>query len=409
MLVVALSLSMSLAILVATLAGASDLRGIDFRIFYTAGWALRQGIDPYNAPALARASIAATGIISGPPLGAFPYLPWVGWAMAPWSLVPYTTALALWELLSWALVLGAANLWARHLGWYRSWPVSILASVSTVALLDYKVGQFDAVAMGLVVVTSAAAGRGRWLLAGLVATVVVLLKPQLALPLLPLLWVLAVRERGSLRSALTGQAIAVVVLMALPSILQPSRMRAWILLVVHFSHGIGHGQLALAGLAGLVNLLPSWWHLSTGLTSPITIGLVTAGLAAMALITHHSLLTGDQSWSQTQRAGWCLLLPLAIWLLATPYVHAYDVLILLPLLILALGPDGVELRRPLAWVVVGAFLALPLAFLPTTARIRTVGSLTSLAVLALVLFAGKVRYGKSRSQARDRQVSTMAD
>ncbi|MHB8311753.1 MAG: hypothetical protein ACYDD0_00395, partial [Candidatus Dormibacteria bacterium] len=84
---------------------------------------------------------------------------------------------------------------------------------------------------------------------------------------------------------------------------------------------------------------------------------------------------------------WGLLLPLGIWMLVTPYLHSYDILILLPLLVLTLGPGAVELRRPLPWMIMGSLLLLPVVFLHLPESIRTAGPLTSLAMLALVLFA----------------------
>ncbi|MHB8311752.1 MAG: glycosyltransferase 87 family protein, partial [Candidatus Dormibacteria bacterium] len=279
-----LSLGVSLAILVAMLTVPEAVRGADFHVFYAAGWAVRHGLDPYRAGALAHASILSASTTSGQPLGAFPYLPWVGWAMAPWSLLPYPASLVLWQVLSGTLVLASARVWARSLGWHRAWTLGVLASVSTVAFLGYQVGQLDAVALALIVGTVTAAGRGRWLVAGLASAAVVLLKPQLALPLVPLLWVVVVRERAPLRSVLTGQAVALAVLVGLPMCLQPGRMRAWMLLVMDFSHSIGKGPFTAVGLSGAIHVAPSSWHLSTGLTSPTTIGLVAGGLAAMVFV-----------------------------------------------------------------------------------------------------------------------------
>lgn len=42
-----------------------------------------------------------------------------------------------------------------------------------------------------------------------------------------------------------------------------------------------------------------------------------------------------QQMSQTRRTGWLILLPLGIWLLATPYGHVQDVAAVFPLAILA--------------------------------------------------------------------------
>ncbi len=400
-----LSLAVSSSILVAMLTGPEAARGVDFHVFYAAGWAVRHGLDPYRASALAHAWIQSAPINSGQPLGAFPYLPWVGWAMAPWSLLPYPASLVLWQMVSATLVLASSGVWARSLGWYRAWALGILASVSTVAFLGYQVGQFDAVGLALVVGTSLAAGRGRWLLAGLASAAVVLLKPQVTLPLVPLLWVLVVRERAPLRSVLTGQAVALAILLGLPMFLQPRRTGAWMHLVLGFSHSIGQGQFTPVGLSGLIHLAPSSWHLGTGLTSPTTIGLVTAGLAAMVPVAWAPMRGRNGGCSRTTRAGWGLLLPLGIWMLVTPYVHTYDILILLPLFFLTLGPGGVELRRPLPWVIMGSLLLLPVVYLHIPESTRTAGPLSSLAVLALVLFAVGRRSRRQAVEVRQLAVS----
>jgi len=387
-LVSALSMVIAAALLDPVLVAPAGLRGVDFHIFYVAGWALLHGLDPYRASQLGRASLTAVGVAISDPRGAFPYLPWVGWALTPWSLLPYTAALPIWIAVSGALVWGAARAWLRALRWRRAWVFALLSALSPIAFLGYQVGQLDAVLAALVVVVIVAAGRGHWFAAGLVSVVATLLKPQVALPLVPLVLLFTFRERGPLHRVLIGQAVSLALLVGVPSLLQPTALRAWSLAVLSFSRGIAQPRASLVGFPALLRLLPAGWHVNSGLTSPFTLLLVAVGTGVAVWLLRMTRGDLGARMLRPERAGWEMLLPLAVWVLISPYVHPYDTLVLLPLVILALGPGGVALRRPQGWLLISSLLVLPVAFLISSdALAATAGPLTTLAVVILVVFA----------------------
>lgn len=387
-LVLGTSLAASGAIAAFMAISPAGLRGTDFHVFDAAAWALLHGLDPYRAGELVRGSLAVAATYLDHPAGAFPYLPWVGWSMSPWTLLPYTLAFAAWGFVAFAVVLASARLWAGRLRWHRPWLIAVVAALSPVAFLGYQVGQMDAVMLALVVAVVAAAGKGKWLLAGACSMTVVLLKPQVTLPLLPLLVVFAVRERGPLRSVLAGQALSLLILVGLPEALQPALLPGWLTALTTFSHGIAQRPASLMGALALFRMLPNGWHIATGIGSPVTLALAVAGAAGIVLfLRSQATATTRQVTSMTTRAGRVLLLPLAIWLLVCPYVHPYDVLVLLPLVMLILTPGPGASTPWQGWLVLAAFGLLPVAFLINTDALAVAaGPLATLAVAIVVVF-----------------------
>lgn len=381
------SLAASGAIAAFMVISPAGLRGADFHVFDAAAWALLHGLDPYRAGELVRGSLAVAATYLNQPTGAFPYLPWVGWSMAPWTLLPYTLAFAAWGFVAFAVVLASARLLAGSLRWRRPWLIAVVAALSPVAFLGYQVGQMDAVMFALVVAVVAAAGKGKWLLAGACSMAVVLLKPQVTLPLLPLLVVFAVRERGPLRSVLAGQALSLLILVGLPEVLQPALLPSWLTALTTFSHGIAQRPASLMGALALLRMLPNGWHIATGIGSPVTLALAAAGAAGIVLfLRSQAAATTRRVTSTTTRAGRVLLLPLAIWLLVCPYVHPYDVLVLLPLVMLILTPGPGTSTPWQGWAVLAAFGLLPVAFLINTDALAVAaGPLATLAIAIVVV------------------------
>ncbi len=382
------NLAVAIALLFPLIRAGAPLRAVDFHIFYAAGWAVAHGLDPYSGGPLARAAIAASGAGLAHPFGAFPYLPWVGWVVAPWSLLPYAIALPIWIAMSIALVGGAAWAWLRALPRQGSWPVALLIAVSPVALLGYQVGQLDAVLVALVVGVLLAAGGERWIAAGLLSAAAALLKPQVVLPLVPLLLLFAARERGPVRRVLMGQLVSLAVLVGVPALLQPGRLAAWSLALMTFSHGVAQPQASLVGFAAVLRLFVGSGRIAFGIGSIPTLLLMAVGTGVLAWLLGMPRDDGWRRVSLTERAGWELLLPLAIWVLVSPYVHPYDTLVLMPLVLLALGTHRREPLRPRDWLLAFAVTVLPVAFLVSSdALAGTAGPLSTLAVLLLLVFA----------------------
>lgn len=82
-----------------------------------------------------------------------------------------------------------------------------------------------------------------------------------------------------------------------------------------------------------------------------------------------------------ERAVWMAALPLAIWVAASPYVHDYDMLFLLPLCLLLIA------RGPGWSVAVVGFAALPLVVFPTLGALGAIpaGAVAAAGAAAIVV------------------------
>ncbi len=257
------------------------------------------------------------------------------------------------------------------------------------AWLGFRLGQMDAVVLGLEVVALLAAMRGRSALGGLAGTAGALLAPQVLWPL-PLLLVAVGARDGRWRGAVAGALAALLALVAIPALTRPRLLPAWAGLMHRFAAGVGPAQPDLAGLPGLVRFAPAGWRLRPGLTDPLTLAIVGAGLALLIVVVWNGW--ADRAWHARPprlRVAWGIMLPLGVWILVTPYSHGMDALVLAPLALLALGPDGAELARPPAWLVVAAILALPQIFIltPGPGTLVVPQSLTAVALLGLLALA----------------------
>lgn len=89
--------------------------GQDFRGYYAAALALRQGGNPYDYHLVAGILQQVTGHMGNNP---FYYPPWLAWLVFPLTFLPFEPARAVWMALNWAL-------WAlclRQLTQFFPWP-----------------------------------------------------------------------------------------------------------------------------------------------------------------------------------------------------------------------------------------------------------------------------------------------
>lgn len=343
---------------------------VDFGVFYTAGWMLRHGQDPYST-------------------GLFVYVPWFGVLMVPFTLLPFWVAYGLWDALMFISLAAASYRWARALGWQLPGVAAGVAAFSTIAFFNYDLGQVAILSVGFLVAVLLAIETDRLGWAGALSMAGSLLLPQDLWPLVPLLWVVSkAKDRAGLRQVLTGQAIALVVLVGGPLLIRAGLLSAWFDALFHF--GV-HQQLQgeLVGLSGLVIFAPTSWHLGAGLGDPLVDLVAFAGVAVATVLVVQLLRSpGLAGLSPTRRAGWLLLLPLGIWLIATPYGHVQDVAAIFPLAMLALGPGAAGLRKPGGWVALLSVLVVPVALNVFSPYFFPKQTLAPLGLLALVILAG---------------------
>lgn len=362
--------------------------GGDFRVFYSAGWMLRHGMNPYNSRALLVAMNHGTSRYNHAALMPFPYLPWFGLLMTPFSLLPFRVAYGVWDSLSFAVTVVAIALWAIKLNWKHPWLVGLAASLSTIAFANYCLGQASTFVVALLVATLLAAGAGRLGWAGAFAMIGALLKPQDLWLIVPLLWLVPwPLSMASLRRVVSGEAIAFVGLVGAPLLFNISWLSGWFNVVTHFGARL-YLQPDLVGLPGLLRFAPSSWRLTSGLSDPVVVLLVLMGCMGILMLVRWWLAHSPLPHLPSDHAvAWFLLLPLGIWMLVTPYGHLQDVVVIFPLVMLAMGNLRKSLQRPLGWVLLGGVLVIPVLTTFTSGYMFTTESTAPLGILVVVAAA----------------------
>ncbi|MGC1183610.1 MAG: glycosyltransferase family 87 protein [Candidatus Dormiibacterota bacterium] len=309
----------------------------DYRVFYAAGELIGRGANPYHLGPLQAAEQA---VFAYPPrsaaLNSFVDPPITAWFLVPLSHLPYWFSYALLTVVGVVLLVLTLTLLARDLGWRHTGVLAGATLVSWIGLLGLLDGQFDAILFAALAGSMLLAWHERSLAAGLVLGVT-LLKPTLLWPV-PIFMVLALwpERRRALQFAVGYLAVAALFLLASWSLL-PS----WWHALRHFAGGVGSLQPDLAGLPGLLGAAPHWWRLGAGLTSPATLATVAIGLGCMTVFGIWMMASPEwRRVSPVGRVTWAVALPVGIWLLATPYAHPNDDLLLLPLFMLTVGRDA---------------------------------------------------------------------
>ncbi|MGH7698429.1 MAG: glycosyltransferase 87 family protein, partial [Candidatus Dormibacteria bacterium] len=202
-------------------------------------------------------------------------------------------------------------------------------------------GQFDALLFAALAGSMLLAWHDRPLGAGLVMGVT-LLKPDLLWPA-PIFMFLAIwphRDQAA-RFAIGFLAVCLAWLA-----LSWSQLGNWLQALSRFGHMVSSTpSRGPAGLPGLVAAAPSPWAWRSGLTQPPSLALMAAALLGMAVLGLWMARSPDwRGLSQVGRITWAVGLAMALWLVATPYNHANDDLLLLPLFMLTVGRDARRLH-----------------------------------------------------------------
>ena len=309
----------------------------DYRVFYAAARLLGAGHDPYRLHALQAAEQLVTRYPSlQPALDRFAYLPVVAVLMEPLSKLPFWASYLVFTGLGVAAAMATLALLARDLGW-TSLPALLGGGlVSWVAVLGFSAGQFDALLFAVLAGAMLLAWHDRPLLAGLVLGLI-WVKPDLLWPA-PIFLFLALWERPR-RALWFGSGFAVVSSLCIAA--SPSLLPEWWRAATGFAAKVGTQQPDLAGLPGLLGAAPRSLGLGTGLLAPGSLVVIVA--AVIGMVVFAAWMLGSSDWrrvSPVGRVAWGVGLPVGIWLLATPYAHPNDDLLLLPLFMLTVGRDA---------------------------------------------------------------------
>ena len=340
--------------------------GTDFAVFSGAASALSHGQNPYDYRELYRAEKRLLGsqhipvttnefnVRAGNP-------PLFYWALEPLTRLPFRTVAWLWILGMYLCAFAGFALTLRYLQWTR-WQVPALVfllmpAVVTGALYGNVHGPVFAL-LGLCLVLlrrhpafAGAVGSLGWL------------KPQLALPLVFVIFVFHCERRRSMAAGFGALTAALLALTVMTTGLRS--LTEWLAGLNSWSKGISKEP----NIASLSGLYVGW--------APRPAQLLIAG----ALVGAALLVTGLAAWSlrpvtaiPMRSVAWIWIL----WFLVSPFTHYPDVIVLTAPVLALFGPDGERVSTPLGAGMLYLCL-LSLVLFPTP--------LVSLAVVALAVLA----------------------
>src|SRR5579884_101962 len=300
--------------------------GADIAMFLGAAKVLHAGGNPYNhrllytveSTWLARQHLPISGDpaivrVGNPPL----FL----WALQPLTRLPFRAAAWLWIGGTYLLAGVAFLALLCGLGWSRVVIASVLFLLMPQVVLGVYPGNVDAVVFAGLVGSVVASARFP-VMAGALG-VAGWLKPQVALPALALILIFHAARPGRMLAAFAGATVLLTTLSL--AAVGSSVMLDWMKSFITYSHDL-HIQLGMPTLAGLYAPLPSW--------TARTVLSVTIFLAAGVLTVWW--WRRDSPTRDLAGSAWLWV----VWLLAAPYAHFHDEILLAIPLIAALGRNG---------------------------------------------------------------------
>jgi len=326
--------------------------GQDFRAFFAAATVVAQHGDPYDWPSLARVEDqlydAPHRLQPGDPAFyeflAYPEGPWLAFALTPLTSLPWQVADAIYAILLLLVLVAAGFTVFAVLGWRptRAWLGAACAALSAVGFINLFMGQVSVIVFGAFVAAWFLASRGHGWWAGL-ALVLIWLKPNIGLPL-PLVIVLL--EPAMTRRVIGGFIAASAVAFGAATIVLGTGVVEWPLQIPRMWQAVQGIQPDIASIESFFYPGLTGWPKMAAL-------LLTMGAAA-----------GYAGWGlrrarDPQTRGLTLLL---IWLAALPFVQSYDMILLLPLVAVLLGPRLEGWADPLVEVTLWAFLVFPFCY-----------------------------------------------
>lgn len=305
----------------------------DFRCFWEAGRVVREGMDPFDRTVWAAATRADPGQI--PPCDeTFIYPMWTAIAFVPLSTVPESTALAGWEIFSFAATVISVALLARIWSLRRGggW-LLLLVLVSQPMYSAIANAQLGPAVLLLVCGLIVALARSRYLLAALIWCAL-LIKPHVVL--LSLAGTVAtVRSRTFVIAAVTG----VTLIGAVSLLFAPS----WPI-------ELGR-EIVAQGRVGDRDLATFW-----GLAAAVGIPTVYAPVASAAALGVVAVLAPRRRLSPAELLA--LLGPASF--LVTPYARSHDEMIFVVSWAALLAcVEGAQHRQTLVVGIIAVAVLLP--------------------------------------------------
>lgn len=330
----------------------SPTLGQDFRAFFAAGTVVAHRGDPYNWPTLAAAEYqlydAPHELTPGNPAYyeflAYPEGPWLAFALAPITSLPWQIADALFAVLLGLIVLAASLATFSLLGWPRR-RAALAAGctlLSAVGFINLFMGQVSSIVFGgFVAAWLLARQRQPWLAGAVLA--IVWVKPNIGLPL-PL--VLALLEPAVARRVIGGFLVASAGAFGLAAAVMGWHFLEWPLQVPRMWQAVQGLQPDIASVESFFYPGLSGWAKTAALVLTLVAAVVYGGWAIRRAPDAHT-------------RGLTLLI---IWLFALPFVQSYDLILLLPAIALLLGPRLAGWDDPLVELTIWGFAIVPLLY-----------------------------------------------
>ena len=320
----------------------------------------------YRAPALHPGDLqtflaAAHRLVEGGTLyqRAFVSPPELAVLLLPLTFVAFPLAYGVFLVASGLVLIWGTTRYAAEL---HLWPglAALAVVLSPQGWWGLMIGQPDALLVGLILLEVIAVRRQRWALAGAIAPWL-LLKPDVTWPVIPVLLAAVWPDRQARTQLGRGIAPSLLAFLLLGGWLLPS----WLVRLVGFGGHSGF-QPMFSGLPDLLGGQLAGASSQHILASPVTWVVAAAGVIAMAATF---LVARRRTASTSELAEWMLLVPLAIWVGTSPYIHAEDALFAVPLALrLVASPRGWR-RLPVLMSL------LPWVAFPTWGALAAIGSL----------------------------------
>lgn len=320
----------------------------DYGRYYTAAHFLLQGHNPYNQLSLLRAEQTYRTLSIRHALATsdgFVLLPFVLWPLIPLAELPFWASYALLVLiaiLSFAYAMGTL---ARALQWSFWWLVPLFGCAGWIFVWGRLVGQLDFLIPISLLATCGLIARERYYLAG-VALSGVWVEPELSWIAGMALLVVMLNDGPHLKRTFIGFLVVSVILFGVAALAPKGILLDWFQGGTVFVHREATHEFDLLGLPGLIQVLSPKSYKLYSVTSIPTIGM--AALGTVAAIWSGVWLTRSRviaSLPKVEGMLWKVFLPTGIWLLVTPYGHPNNAIVLIPLVVLVIGPNASHIAK----------------------------------------------------------------
>ncbi|MHB1525304.1 MAG: glycosyltransferase 87 family protein [Candidatus Dormibacteria bacterium] len=319
----------------------------DFRRYYAAARFLLAGGSPYDQRALLALEQHLHYL---PPAvnhstDGFVLLPFVLWPLLPLTTLPYGASFVVFTIIATVVLAASFAQLARGLGWSKWWIASLFGCLWWPAVWGRIVGQPDFLILAGLLLAAWLVSRDRPFSAG-IAMVVIWIEPELAWITLPLLLSTVWHNRSARTRFLASWLGASAILFGIAALVPHGALVSWFASTVSFVHREAPHEYQLLGIVSIIQALRPSDYTGFGATAITTLAIAGAGAvgAALCAIKIRTWTVGGPL-HRFELVSWKVFLPFGIWILASPYGHPNDAILLAPLVLLAAGPDAKNLLR----------------------------------------------------------------